>query len=184
MNALTLQWDDAGQLKTEKIYEQQPTKNAGTVRIGRDPVRCDIVLSHPTVSGLHVEIYFEPQQNNFLIRNLRPTNPPLVDNKQLLQGEVALKEGSIICLGEMELKVIAVTTFPDTVIATPKPPTPPKPQLEVKPSIPTHPPQQPVYGIQCSNCNKISPYEYHNRNCPWCGHFLGGDPSILITPGS
>lgn len=58
MNALTLQWQDAGQDKTQQIYEQQPSKNYGTILIGRDPLRCDIVLSNPTVSGLHVEIYF------------------------------------------------------------------------------------------------------------------------------
>ena len=58
MNSLTLQWHDAGEEKTQIVYEQQPSKNPGTVRIGRDPKRCDIVLSHPTVSGLHVEIFF------------------------------------------------------------------------------------------------------------------------------
>lgn len=77
MNSLTLQWQDAGKDNTQKIYEQQPSKNQGTVRIGRDPVRCDIVLNHPTVSGLHIEIYFHSQQQCFVIRNLREQNPHL-----------------------------------------------------------------------------------------------------------
>ena len=105
MNALTLQWHDAGQNKTQNIYEQQPSKNPGTVRIGRDPLRCDIVVSNPTVSGLHVEIFFHSQQQRFLIRNLRSQNPPLVDGKQLVQGEMPLKEGSVIYLGQMQLQV-------------------------------------------------------------------------------
>lgn len=52
MNELTLEWLEAGRNHTQKIYEQQPSKNPGTVRIGRDSAQCDIVLSHPTVSGL------------------------------------------------------------------------------------------------------------------------------------
>ncbi len=144
MNALTLQWHDAGQAKTQKIYEQQPSKNPGTVRIGRDPVRCDIVLSHPTVSGLHVEIFFNSQQQRFLIKNLREQNPPLVDGRQLVQGEIPLNEGSIIYLGQQQLKVIAVSipssgSIPATILTPPQPlganyhqPTPaaqPQPQV-------------------------------------------------------
>ncbi|MBW4635370.1 MAG: FHA domain-containing protein [Iphinoe sp. HA4291-MV1] len=127
MNALTLQWYDAGQQKTQKIHEHGPSKNHGTVRIGRDPLRCDIVLSHETVSGLHVEIYFHTQQQRFFIRNLREPNPPLVDGQRLVQGEVALYEGSIIYLGQQELKVIAVSipaatsSVPVTVLSPPQP---------------------------------------------------------------
>ncbi|MGD1911685.1 MAG: FHA domain-containing protein, partial [Rivularia sp. (in: cyanobacteria)] len=91
MNSLTLQWHDANQEQTQIIYEQQPSKNPGTFRIGRDPSRCDIGLTHPTVSGLHVEIYFNSQQRQFGFRNLREKNPPQVDGKQLIQGDASLK---------------------------------------------------------------------------------------------
>ncbi|MEO0970119.1 MAG: FHA domain-containing protein, partial [Cyanobacteria bacterium J06639_18] len=126
MNSLTLQWYDAEQLKVQvqkieipefqaqefqaqKRYNQQSSKNPGTYRIGRDPSRCDLVLGNPTVSGLHVEIFFDSQQQGFFIRNLRQSNPPLVDDKQLLDNVLPLFEGSTIYLGQQELKVAAVS---------------------------------------------------------------------------
>jgi hypothetical protein len=140
MNALTLQWQDAGQIKTQKIHEKQPSKNPGTIRIGRDPVRCDIVLSHPTVSGLHVEIFFNAQQQRFLMKNLREQNPPLVDGQKLLQGEIPLNEGSIIYLGQQLLKVTEISvpggsTVPPTIL------TPPQPQATNPPPVPVAQPQ-------------------------------------------
>ncbi|WP_315789406.1 FHA domain-containing protein [Fischerella sp. JS2] len=140
MNALTLQWQDAGQIKTQKIHEKQPSKNPGTIRIGRDPVRCDIVLSHPTVSGLHVEIFFNAQQQRFLMKNLREQNPPLVDGQKLVQGEIPLSEGSIIYLGQQLLKVTEVSvpggsTVPPTIL------TPPQPQATNPPPVPVAQPQ-------------------------------------------
>ncbi|BAU06306.1 peptide-binding protein [Fischerella major NIES-592] len=140
MNALTLQWQDAGQIKIQKIHEKQPSKNPGTIRIGRDPVRCDIVLSHPTVSGLHVEIFFNAQQQRFLMKNLREQNPPLVDGQKLVQGEIPLREGSIIYLGQQLLKVTEVSvpggsTVPPTIL------TPPQPQATNPPPVPVAQPQ-------------------------------------------
>ncbi|PMB44069.1 peptide-binding protein [Fischerella thermalis CCMEE 5330] len=140
MNALTLQWQDAGQIKIQKIHEKQPSKNPGTIRIGRDPVRCDIVLSHPTVSGLHVEIFFNAQQQRFLMKNLREKNPPLVDGQKLVQGEIPLREGSIIYLGQQLLKVTEVSvpggsTVPPTIL------TPPQPQATNPPPVPVAQPQ-------------------------------------------
>lgn len=60
------------------------------------------------------------------MRNLRSPNPPLVDGRQLVQGEVALYEGSIIYLGQQELKVIAVSipcasNVPATILLLPQP---------------------------------------------------------------
>ena len=199
MNALTLQWHDAGKEKTQKIYEQQPSKNHGTVRIGRDPLRCDIVLSHPTVSGLHVEIYFHSSAQRFFIRNLREQNPPLVDGKQLLGGEFALSEGSIIYLGQQELKVTAVSipaayTVPETILAPPQPQavnpqrvTPiaqHHPQLQVlHHNHPQTPPVQPqgVYGLECPRCHKVSSAEYLQVGCPWCGTSLAAAVSVLVS---
>ncbi|MBD2432262.1 MULTISPECIES: FHA domain-containing protein [Fischerella] len=140
MNVLTLQWQDAGQIKIQKIHEKQPSKNPGTIRIGRDPVRCDIVLSHPTVSGLHVEIFFNAQQQRFLMKNLREQNPPLVDGQKLVQGEMPLSEGSIIYLGQQLLKVTEVSvpggsTVPPTIL------TPPQPQATNPPPVPVAQPQ-------------------------------------------
>ncbi|MBH8562050.1 FHA domain-containing protein [Nostoc sp. CENA67] len=194
MNTLTLQWHDAGQNKTQNIYEQQPSKNPGTVRIGRDPLRCDIVVSNPTVSGLHVEIFFHSQQQRFLIRNLRSQNPPLVDGQQLVQGEMPLRESSVIYLGQMQLQVIAVVinsipatilTPPQPAISNPYPPTPlQQPQLNLRHHH--HPPAPPqgVYGLECPKCHRISPAENLQIGCPWCGTSLAAAVSVLVAPSS
>jgi len=190
MNALTLQWQDAGQVRNLNIYEQQPSKNPGTVRIGRDPQRCDIVLTDPTVSGLHVEIFYHNQQHCFYIRNLRSQNPPLVDGQQLVQGEKLLNQGSKIHLGQMQLQVSAITinSIPATILTPPQPPTPPAHQQPIVPSktpyIPTPPAPQGVYGLECPKCHKVSPPANLQIGCPWCGTSLAAAVSVLVAPGS
>ncbi|MDZ8051011.1 MAG: FHA domain-containing protein [Aulosira sp. ZfuVER01] len=197
MNALTLEWHDAGQEKTQNIYEQQPSKNPGTVRIGRDPIRCDIVVTNPTVSGLHVEIFFHRQQQSFYIRNLRSQNPPLVDRQQLVQGELPLREGSIIQLGQMEVKVTAISlnSIPPTILTPPTPAIasthPTRPPINQQPQVQIrhhqHPPTPPVpppgvYGLECPKCHKISPTENLQVGCPWCGTSLAAAVSVLVAP--
>jgi predicted component of type VI protein secretion system len=203
MNALTLQWHDAGQDKNQKIYEQQPSKNPGTVRIGRDPLRCDIVVSNPTVSGLHVEIFFNSQQQRFLIRSLRPQNPPLVDGQQLIQGEMPLNQGTIIYLGQILMKVTAVSTssVPATILSPPTPTGRPQPQQSPQNHYSPTPPvrqQQPghhhhhsptpavqpqgSYGLECPNCHRVSSTEYLQVGCPWCGTSLAAAVSVLMAP--
>ncbi|MEM9926607.1 MAG: FHA domain-containing protein [Cyanobacteria bacterium P01_D01_bin.50] len=184
MNSLTLQWHDAAQEQTQIIYEQQPSKNPGTFRIGRDPNWCDIVLSHPTVSGLHVEIFFNSQQRQFGIRNLREKNPPLVDGKQLIQGDTPLKEGSVICLGQMQLKVIniniaQINSFPATILEPPQPVTPAQ---SPKSPLSTAPLPKSSYGLQCPNCHKICSMEHIQVGCPWCGTSLAAALSVLSEP--
>ena len=107
MRSLTIEWQEANKLRVEEIREYQPSKNPGTVRIGRNPNQCDIVLRHPTVSGLHVEIFFDREQERFYLRNLRHSNPPLVNGKNLAQGALAISQGSTICLGEIALEVVS-----------------------------------------------------------------------------
>ncbi len=210
MNALILQWYDAGQQKTEKISEHGTTKNQGTVRIGRDPLRCDIILSHPTVSGLHIEIFFNQQQLRFFVRNLREQNPPLVNGQQLIQGELPLTQGSIIILGKQELKVtaISISSVPETIIAPPQPSIPSLPQVvssqptkppvheyhhpyvppvqQQQPYIPPVPVQQPqgVYGLECPKCHKVSSAEHLQVGCRWCGTSLAAAVSVLVMPGN
>lgn len=223
MNSLTLQWYDAEQLKiqvqkieipefstpevqaqefqVQKRYKQQSSKNPGTYRIGRDPSRCDLVLGNPTVSGLHVEIFFDSQLQGFFIRNLRQSNPPLVDDQQLLDNVLPLFEGSTIYLGQQELKVAAVSitkvnTIPPTVLAPPPVPNsqPIIPQQTFQPNKqPTqhhhhHSPNgqssngQPMYGLQCPNCNRVSSLEHLQVGCPWCGTSLAAALSVLVAP--
>jgi hypothetical protein len=181
MNALTLQWHDAGQDRTQTIYEQQPSKNPATVRIGRDPLRCDIIISNLTVSGLHVEIFFHPQQQHFYIRNLRSPNPPLVDGKQLVQGETPLREGSIIYLGQTKLQVIAVkiNSTAATVVTLPQPEVNPGHRQSMSPTKPKG-----TYGLECPKCHKVSPAENLYTGCPWCGTSLAAAVSMLVGPSS
>ena len=196
MNSLTLQWYDPDQLKVQvhKIYEQQSSKNVGTFRIGRDPLRCDLVLGNPTVSGLHVEIFFDSQKQGFFIRNLRQSNPPLVDGKQLFEDKLPLFKGSTIYLGQQELKVATVSipkasSVPPTVLAPPAAPNsqPVTPPLSIKPQPTQHhhhstPNEQPLYGLQCPKCSRVSSLEHLQVGCPWCGTSLAAALSVLVAP--
>ena len=109
LHELTLEWFEGEQHRAQVIRERQPSKNPGTFRIGRDPAACDLVLSEPTLSRLHVEIFFNPQQQCFYLRSLRESNPPMVNGQSLPTGEVVLNQGSSLRLGQMELKVTAIT---------------------------------------------------------------------------
>ncbi|HAZ43405.1 MAG TPA: peptide-binding protein [Cyanobacteria bacterium UBA11371] len=193
MNQLTLEWQEAGQKQTQTISDQQASKNPGTVRIGRDPVRCDIVLSHPTVSGLHIEIYFNAWQQRFYLRNMRETNPPWVDGGRLDVPEVALNQGTTIYLGEAQLKVTGVSivesNVPPTILISPHahstkegkfPATPHRNNPTVPPAVPNGANQ--TYGLQCPKCQRISPYSRLDIGCPWCGTSLAAAASVLIAP--
>jgi predicted component of type VI protein secretion system len=187
MNQLTLQWIEAGQAKTAVIRDGQASKHPGTVRLGRDPVRCDIVLQHPTVSGLHVEIFFNLQQGCFCLRSLRPSNPPMINQHQLTQGDAVLQQNTVIRLGQVDLQVVAIAlggVAPTLVVPTSAPPT-------IQPIPPTSPLQTPTplvaptpatYGLECPKCHKVSPYENLRSGCPWCGASLAAAPSVLVVP--
>ncbi|BBC23642.1 FHA domain-containing protein [Pseudanabaena sp. ABRG5-3] len=164
MSELTLAWVEAGFTKHYRI-------GLTMVRIGRDPARCDLVLADPTVSGLHVVIYFDPQKRKYWLRNMRESNPPVVDGKQLVQGEVELQPHSAIALGHQILQVTEILT--KSPISAPIPAPHPHNNL-----------QQPnqAYGLQCPNpkCAKISGYEKIDLVCPWCGTSLAGAASSIL----
>lgn len=192
MNQLTLEWLEAGQVKTYTIQAQQPTKHPGSFRIGRDPAQCDLVINHPTVSKLHVEIFFATQKPGFYLRNLREPNPPLVDQQRVTQGVAQLYQGTQIRLGELDITVQSVqvaAVLPPTVVAVPQPRSPqpvhahvshPQPQAQPQPAA------QPVanlsYGLQCPKCHRVSSYEHLHVGCAWCGTSLAAAPSVLLVP--
>lgn len=195
MNQLTLEWVEADRPQTQIITDQQPSKNPGTVRIGRDPMRCDLVLQHPTVSGLHVEIFFDPQQHQFLIRNLRDSNPPVVGQQRLTQGVAPLQPGINIYLGQVALTVKAIaTSVPQTVLVSPSVATPTPepaassaapeatPDVTPKAASDTAPTPAHAYGLLCPKCHQVSPYEQLQAGCPWCGMSLAAAASILMVP--
>ncbi|MGL5064335.1 MAG: FHA domain-containing protein [Microcoleus sp.] len=175
-NQLTLNWkNEAGVHHNRTIQDSEPSKNPGTVRLGRDPAKCDLVFSHQSVSGLHVEIFFDRESKEFKVRNLRPSNPPLVDGKILTQGEAILTSGSRIHLGQVQLEVTAVATDatePQQTVLLTGPP-------ESANSGPTGPVK---YGLQCPKCHRISPYAHLESGCCWCGTSLAAAASVVLGP--
>ncbi|MEM7556854.1 MAG: FHA domain-containing serine/threonine-protein kinase [Cyanobacteria bacterium P01_A01_bin.84] len=105
---MVLEWVEAQQVITHTIWESQDSKKPGKVRIGRNPQLCDLVLCEPTVSGLHIEIFFHSEKQQFYVRNLRQKNPPVVDGQLLLAGEILINQGSCVRLGRQTLKVCAI----------------------------------------------------------------------------
>lgn len=192
MNQLTLEWVEAGQLKTYTFDDQQSSKHPGTFRIGRDPAKCDLVMQHPTVSKLHVELLFLPEQKAFYLRNLRETNPPIVDRKRLTHGVIGLHQGSTILLGDLEIRVKAVelsANIPPTAVAQRYPAAPylaaqvASPQPIASPQAVAPQPASMSYGLQCPKCNHVSPYEHLEVGCAWCGTSLAAAQSVLMIPG-
>ncbi|HAA29521.1 MAG TPA: FHA domain-containing protein [Cyanobacteria bacterium UBA8553] len=178
MNEITLEWQEAGRIRRETIRDQQRSTYPGIVRLGRDPTRCDLVLSDPTVSGLHVEVFFNTQQRSFAVRNLRDANPPMVDGQQILKGEAFLSQGSTIYLGQVELKVVAVSLGMSNNGIAPTLLLPPLPLAGVhQPN-----PDAVYYGLQCPHCDRISPYDRLDWGCQWCGTSLAAATSVLMTP--
>ena len=177
MNEITLEWQEGRQIRRETIHDSEASKYPGAVRLGRDPARCDVVLTDPTVSGLHIEIFFNAQQQSFALRNLRDTNPPLVDGRQIIGREAVLSQGSTICLGQVELNVVAVSV---DIVSNGIPPTvliPPQSLAAVNQPLPDV-----GYGLQCPNCGRVSPYQRLDWGCQWCGTSLAAAASILMTP--
>lgn len=183
MSELTLEWREAGQLKHYTISDQQPGKFRAGICIGRDPARCDLVLSHPTVSGLHVEIVGDRARNGFYLRNLRETNPPKINGQPLTQAEAMLSQGSTIHLGQLELQVtqlLITYDIPPTVLLfdAESPAVP-----ESEPTASTLPASgaNPYYGLMCPRCQQVSAYDRLNFGCPWCGSSLATAVSALLS---
>ncbi|GAB4377763.1 MAG: hypothetical protein Kow00121_28140 [Elainellaceae cyanobacterium] len=176
MHQVTLEWAAANQNLSQAVSLNQSTKVPGTIRVGRDATLCDVVLRHPdpniekTVSGLHVEIFFEPTDDTFYLRNLtrdrhppKQPNPAIVDGRKVVQEEVPLKVGSQIRLGRMALTVKAIDL----------------PQAQVPASKKT---QDPQYMRVCANSKTphYHPLDYNKLNCEVCGYVMLG--ATLIYP--
>ncbi|ABW28977.1 FHA domain-containing protein [Acaryochloris marina] len=126
MTELTLEWVEGGVSRSEQIQPNQPSKNPGTVRIGRDPQKCDIVLSDSSVSGLQAEVYYHAGSQAFYLRSLRDTNPPIVNGQPITTGEVPLGTASTVSLGRVVLNArVSKGGFPPTEVSQPSgvPPT-------------------------------------------------------------
>lgn len=167
MSELTLQWSELGQTKTLILRDQQPSKQLGKIRLGRDPALCDIVFQERSVSGLHVEIFFQPQAQQFFIRNLRLQNPPLVDGTLLKQGDLPVRAGSRIKLGRVDLNITAMAITP----------------VSTSPTFPkSGPPSTAAYGLQCPQCDHVAAYSNNaiKQDCPMCGHSMATSNTVFI----
>ncbi|KAF3890434.1 molecular chaperone DnaK [Tolypothrix bouteillei VB521301] len=186
VNQLTLEWLEVGQVKNTIIRDQQQSKNPGTVRIGRDPVQCDLVFSDLTVSGLHVEIFFNQQVGQFYVRNLRQTNPPIVDGKALPTGEIALSQGSNLQLGQINLRVTAITleqsgSVAPTELATATEPTEVASAYQASTSTPVTPTptENPPANNNQSNGYATSKRKLNQLDCSVLAIDLGTTKSIV-----
>lgn len=192
MSKIILTWLENHQSQQQIIEDQQITKNQGTFRIGRDPNQCDLILNHPTISGLHIEIFFAQDKQQFILRNLRDSNPPLVNQQRIYHhGEIELHQGTIIQLGEVLLTVYQVeisqnqgikpTIISPAILSHPKITQPVNPLYQKSSSSSSVPP---TYGLKCPICGHISHYEKLNFGCQWCGSSLASAESIIIVPKS
>ncbi|WP_299410746.1 FHA domain-containing protein [Acaryochloris sp. IP29b_bin.148] len=153
MTELTLEWIEGGVSRSEQIQPNQPSKHPGTVRIGRDPQRCDIVLSDSSVSGLQAEVYYHAGSQVFFLRSLRESNPPIVNGQPIPKGEVPLGNASTLTLGRVVFNVRASTVsggLPPTEVS-PQRGAPPTPPTQVTAPPPGNPPPYPA----------ASPAPYH-----------------------
>jgi hypothetical protein len=105
MNQLILEWNELGQLKRQAIFEQQPSKVPGRVRIGQDFAQSDIVIMDGGIAACHVEIFFNPHQQCFCIRNLIAHLSLVINGMVWPNSEATLHEGATVQLGAVTIAV-------------------------------------------------------------------------------
>lgn len=159
MYKITLEWIEEDRQRSETISSEDNTKEKGKIFIGRDENQCDIVLplDEKTVSRLHVVIFYDFQQNCFLLRNLTSDrsqpNPVIIDGNKIIFEQAQVSLGSVIQLGKISLKTTQIET------------------IESNQS----------YGLKCINGHQI-PYDYIGDFCPHCGFSLQAVQTIFL-PG-
>ena len=169
MYRLTFQWTEAGAAKSQTLALRDINGQVGTICLGRDPERADLVLVDPQkrVSRRHVEIFWHPPKQTFYLRNLTrhnpagSQNPAIVDGQRVIGEDVPLQVGSQLQLGGF---VVVVT---DIQI--------PPAQQGLPESV-----EQPVFGVKCPNNHLIS-YDYLGLVCPHCGEAVqaGGNRAAV-----
>jgi hypothetical protein len=173
MFELVLEWQEDNLTKSFTILGRDGFDRPNSVSIGRDPKRCDLILTNPTVSALHVKIAYSDRTARFYLSSLRETNPPVVDGCKIARGETPLKLHSQIYLGEVLLKVTSIRfKSPPRIIIPPS-----KPQANNLAAA-----NQGYYQLKCSSCGRICPYDWIDLGCQWCGTSLAAAASIIIPP--
>ncbi|MDE5076189.1 MAG: FHA domain-containing protein [Trichodesmium sp. St5_bin2_1] len=191
MNEIIISWQEKELTKTKTIRELQPSKNPGTVRLGREPSNCDIIFDDPSISRVHVEIFYNNQYDKFYLRNLKSNNPPIVDNELVVKpAEVVLNNNSVICLGQTKIKVIYNT---NNILTAP---TILQPTNSDNGTVLSPPDTSQLQGsitqrrrsmvganyLVCPNpnCRKLVSIERLNIGCSWCGTSLADAGSIIL----
>ena len=168
MYRLTFQWMEAGTAKSQTLALREVNGQIGTICVGRDAERADLVLADPQkrVSRRHVEIFFKQPEQRFYLRNLTrrnpagSQNPAIVDGQRVIVEEVPLQVGSKVQVGGF-LVLVADIQFPQPVQA------------------PQQPVEQPVFGVKCPNDHLIS-YEYLGLVCPHCGEAVQAGETVQL----
>lgn len=176
MSKLTLEWQEEKIIKNFIFHGKDRKDRPNSIKIGRDPYRCDLLLTHPTVSALHAEIRYDDLDYQFYLSNLRETNPPLIDGQQIIRGESPLKLNSQIYLGEVLVIVKSIQfNSPARVII-------PRSKPQIKSQIQPRTSNRELYQLKCSGCGRNCPYDWIDLGCQWCGTSLSAAASILIPP--
>jgi predicted component of type VI protein secretion system len=175
MYRFTLEWLESSQLRSKTVSVAEVEQLETIFRVGRDEQQCDIVVNDETstVSRLHAEILFKPEDNRLYLRNFTggrsQPNLVIVDRQKILNQEIVLHPGSEIQLGKLKLKVKLLK------IALPSVSQPQISQPQVN-----QPSQQQEYGLQCINGHQVS-YDHVGLFCPFCGTALQAVDTVIIA---
>ncbi len=170
MYRFTLEWSEGSQLRSKTVSATEAEQLNTILKIGRDEQQCDIVVNDDTstVSRIHAEIFFKPEQQKLYLRNATGERPQpnfvRVDRQKILNQEVALSIGSKIQLGKLNLTVKSLEISQHPVN---------QPH--------SHPlSQQQEYGLQCINGHQVS-YDHVGLFCPFCGTALQAVDTVIIA---
>lgn len=159
MHKIVLEWVEEGRNRSQTFSFDRP--NEPPIRIGRDESQCDVIIKDPskTVSGLHVEIFFDVAKHTFYLRNVTKNrekpNPARVNGLKVVAEDVALKYRSTIQLGKVMLTANVTSDAPEDA---------------------------PVHGLKCHVCGHISPQASLSLVCQWCGTSLASAPTAVYFP--
>jgi pSer/pThr/pTyr-binding forkhead associated (FHA) protein len=103
-NTLFLYWQDGESQQVKQLVAKDRRGNPSRLKIGRNPKLCDLVFTDLSVSGEHVEVYYDLDRTHFYLRTLRATNPPTIDGNSIADV-ICLQPGMLICLGRQEIAV-------------------------------------------------------------------------------
>ena len=159
MHKITLEWVEEGRNRSQTFSFDKP--NEPPIRIGRDESQCDVIVKDPakTISGLHVEIFFDVARRNFYLRNLTKNrekpNPAWVNGQKVVGEDVVLSRRAMIQLGKITLTANVTSDVPEDA---------------------------PVNGLKCHVCNHVSPQASLSLVCQWCGTSLASAPTVVYFP--